>query len=346
MRFPLWTLVAVLPTLATAQTHPTTETFLVHGTLSPKATGQKAYLTYRLNKTNVVDSALVQRGTFRFQATLTEPVQAVLSLSHHGTFYRQAEDQVTVYLEQGTVRVVATDSVVHARVFGTPLNEENAQLTAQMASLDAPARQQAYATYVSTHPATRYSLFALRAYAGPQPDVTRYAPLYQALAPSLQASVLGRRMGEQIQALQRVAIGATAPDFTQADPSGRPVTLSTLRGQYVLLDFWASWCGPCRQENPALVALYAAYQAKGFTILGISLDRENGRAAWLNTIEADGLPWRQVSSLTRPNPVAQLYGVDTIPQNVLLDPQGRIVAKNLRADALRLKLVELLGKGS
>jgi peroxiredoxin len=137
-------------------------------------------------------------------------------------------------------------------------------------------------------------------------------------------------------------VGGEAPDFAQNDPDGNPIQLSDLRGKVVLLDFWASWCGPCRRENPNVVKLYEAYKDKGFEILGISLDKDKGR--WLQAIEKDGLKWLHVSDLKGwKNEVGQLYGVSSIPHTVLLDAEGRIIAQKLRGPALEQKVAEILG---
>jgi peroxiredoxin len=131
-------------------------------------------------------------------------------------------------------------------------------------------------------------------------------------------------------------------EFSQADPAGKPVSLSSFRGKYVLVDFWASWCRPCRMENPNVVKAFNKFNNKNFTVLGISLDRE--KDPWIKAIEKDGLVWTQVSDLKFwENEVAQLYRVQGIPQNFLVDPNGKIVAKNLRGEALETKLCELLG---
>lgn len=153
-----------------------------------------------------------------------------------------------------------------------------------------------------------------------------------------EAQSLKDRMGVQ----GKMMPGAEAPDFVQDDPDGKPVALSSLRGKVLLVDFWASWCGPCRRENPAVVKLYEKYHEKGFDILGVSLDQDRQR--WLDAIEKDRLTWTQVSDLQGwRNAAAQLYQVSSIPHTVLLDAEGRIIGSKLRGAALERKLEEIFG---
>lgn len=146
---------------------------------------------------------------------------------------------------------------------------------------------------------------------------------------------------QTLEPLRKTAIGTVAPDINLTNPEGKTVALSSLRGQYVLLDFWASWCGPCRAENPNVVKTYEQYKGKKFTIYGVSLDQDKGK--WEKAIQADGLTWTHVSDLKGWQSAAgQSYGVTSIPMNFLLDPQGRIIAKNLRGEALASKLASVL----
>ncbi|WP_439184440.1 redoxin domain-containing protein [Carboxylicivirga taeanensis] len=158
---------------------------------------------------------------------------------------------------------------------------------------------------------------------------------------SLASSTYYKSLDEKVKKLEAVAVGQMAPDFTMNDPEGNPVKLSSFRGKYLLVDFWASWCGPCRRENPNVVKLYDEFKDKGFDILGVSLDQK--KDAWLKAIEDDKLSWNHVSDLKGwGNEAAKLYAVSGIPHTVLLDKEGKIIAKNLRGDELHAKVAELV----
>lgn len=196
--------------------------------------------------------------------------------------------------------------------------------------------------YVKNNPNSPYAIFALTAYAGYIVDADETEPLFKVLPAAVRASPTGKQLGDKIEIAKKTRIGVEAMDFTQNDTAGIPVKLSSLRGQYLLIDFWASWCGPCRKENPNLVAAFQKYKDKGFHVLGVSLDRPGQKDKWMKAIYDDKLTWTQVSDLKFwDNDVAKQYGIQSIPQNLLLDPTGKIIAKNLRGEALQARLAEI-----
>ena len=196
--------------------------------------------------------------------------------------------------------------------------------------------------YISSHPDAWLSYFFLK-------DRTRsFGPevsdkLYRSLSGKLRKDEEIKKLGVQIAAEVAVGIGKTAPEFTLNDPEGNPVSLSSYRGKYVLVDFWASWCAPCRAESPYIKRAYDVHKSKGLEVLGVSLDTQAGRDKWLEAIKKDGLPWTQVSDLKgMESPVAKAYGVAGIPANFLIDPLGKVIAVNLRAGDVELRIAQLI----
>lgn len=194
--------------------------------------------------------------------------------------------------------------------------------------------------FIMSHPSTLVAPYLLRGMAYDM-EGDQMEQFIQAFDPALQNTDLVVELKEWADAKKKASIGNPAIDFTLPDTSGNEITLSDLYGNYILLDFWAAWCGPCRRENPNVVENYKKYHDKGFDIVGVSLDRS--KDDWLKAIHDDHLTWTQVSDLGYWNSaVPKMYGVRSIPANFLLDKDGIIIAKNLRGDALRQKLSELL----
>jgi len=197
--------------------------------------------------------------------------------------------------------------------------------------------------FICANPHSYIALIALERYAGSFPDLRVIEPMYNNLSAAVRNTIAGKEYREFLFADKNLVVGSRAPDFVQHDTMNRPISLSSFKGRYVLLDFWASWCGPCRAASPELVQIFNQFRGKNFTILGISLDAADGRQAWLNAIKNDGMTWAQVSDLKHwDNQVAKLYGIRVIPQNFLINPEGIIIAKGLDSQQLRKKLEEVL----
>ncbi|HXB12956.1 MAG TPA: TlpA disulfide reductase family protein [Bacteroidia bacterium] len=172
-------------------------------------------------------------------------------------------------------------------------------------------------------------------------DLAQLKKVYPSFSPAVQQSSFGKEIKKEMDIMDRTAIGQMAPDFTQNDSTGKPLALASFKGKYVLVDFWASWCGPCRRENPNVVEAYKKFKGKNFTILGVSLD-EN-KEAWVKAVKDDGLAWNHVCDLKGwKNVVAAEYGIRAVPSNFLLDPSGKILAHNLRGEVLQDTLAKIL----
>lgn len=189
------------------------------------------------------------------------------------------------------------------------------------------------------------SLVAIAAIQQLDPDefFPYYLKLDEAISPKYPNSPFVNLFHENLLKIKKLSPGAEAPEFALPNPDGKIISLSSFKGKIVLIDFWASWCGPCRAENPNVVKLYKKYKEKGFEIFGVSLDKEKDK--WLEAIKKDGLTWTHVSDLKAwDTPLVKLYNFNGIPCTFLIDKEGKIIAKNLRGEELEEKLKEVLGK--
>jgi peroxiredoxin len=197
--------------------------------------------------------------------------------------------------------------------------------------------------FITKHPASPVSTLAILSTINLTEDVAVLEKRLNSLKPAALSNVFGGQLKQAVVNAKFNSVGSIALDFSQADTTGKQVTLSQFKGKYVLVDFWASWCGPCRKENHFLVKTFNKYKDKNFIVLGVSLDEEKDE--WLKAIAKDELKWTQVSDLKGwENEVAQKYKITSIPRNLLVGPDGKIIAKDLRGDDLDAKLEEILAK--
>lgn len=191
------------------------------------------------------------------------------------------------------------------------------------------------------NPSSIETLRIIQRVGGYDPDYKEMRVLFKELDKAVRKSAEGKAFDYYLKRLESVAVGKKAPGITQLTPEGDPLSLSDLKGKYVLIDFWASWCPPCRKESPELVATYTEFKDKNFEILGVSFDKN--MEDWVAAIKKDNRNWKHISDLQHwSNGAGIVYGVRAIPQNVLVNPDGKIIARNLHGDQLKQKLSEIL----
>lgn len=328
------------------------------------------------------DTVNITSTTTLIKGELQEPELVNLLIEPTDKSQKISNSKLSIYLSPGDIKVIAKDSLPGSTIIGDPLQKDYSTLVEKQKLLNKPfailshqhseavkqndttkakelwrqmwevkdnivdkSDDSLYKAYVHdnghTTPVALYVLTLYKEFH--TEELAKVQQLLQQLAHAYQQLPTAQKLSNLIATVLNTAVGQYAPDFTQNDTLGHPVTLSSFKGQYVLVDFWASWCGPCRAENHNVVKAWQQYKDKGFTVLSVSFDNPGDYRKWLKAIHDDRLTWTNVwDQQTINGPLGQAYGIQGIPKNFLLDKDGKIIAKNLRGDELGQKLAMLL----
>lgn len=340
---------------------PKTDEYQISGKIMGKVPA-KAYLQiYKDGNFNTLDSATFTNGEFKFQGKVDFPDLYFIQIGGQRNF-------LPLFVENSNIKVQAhVDSLADATITGSATQDEhNAYkkskevFTMQLDSLEqiyrgAQSEEEKEAVlvkydaidslqtehvkeWIKGHGSSILAPYIIRRELVYYLDLDELESLTNVISPALTNYSYTKELHDRIELLRTLKPGMPAPEFTQNNPNDEPVSLSDFKGKYLMIDFWASWCGPCRRANPTVVSVYNKYKDKGFTILGVSMDKS--REKWSQAIEDDGLVWSQVSTLEGwGNPVGKQYGVLSIPHAILIDPDGNIVKRGVRPD----ELDELIG---
>ena len=358
MRKLLLSIVAASMTLAACNAQ---SGYKVTGTVEGMPDGKAIIATVNGSSLDTLAKADVKNGSFEFTGNVSEPTGAyIMVIGQRGAIPFMLENaNITVNAGQAGLTVTGSEGQkiydqfmainATAQQEAMKLQQEFQAANGDQAKIQ--AIQEAYAKLmtdvqaketelIKANPDSYVSAFVIASGMG-QMEYEQLKERYNLLGEKAKASAQGKAIAAQIAKLESTAIGQIAPNFTITTPEGESISLYDIKGKVKLIDFWASWCGPCRGENPHVVEIYKEYHPKGLEIFGVSLD--NNKEAWVKAIADDGLVWKHGSDLKGwQSAPAQLYSVTGIPHTVLLDENNKIIAKNLRGDELKQKIAELL----
>lgn len=319
------------------------------------------------NGSATLDSAVVVDGRFRMQQPLRDVFSRVLEINRGKHFI--ILDSVPILVDCQTVKSelkgkeitrvqVKITGSIEQDIYKTMLEAHQMELFVMLGMATSGKKLEVQDTLfqvylkakentartidslVGHYPDNHASALILKEFVAKQEELPKVEKMFAGLTPRIQHSAMGRQVKEIIDARKSVNVGSLAPDFSLQTPEGKTIALKDLRGKYVLVDFWASWCGPCMAEVPNVKKVYDRFHQKGFEVIGISLDEK--KEAWTNAIDKHGLGWLHVSSLKGWKcPVAALYSVTGIPATFLLDPDGKIIARNLRGEELMEEIAKV-----
>ena len=364
----------LMPMLAMAQTGQ----FSLTGKIGNFNAPAKVYFDHMDEGVSKMDSAVLVNGAFKFAGTNANYSYVRMALNRDGTGKDRAiyggGDVIYFYIGNENFTITSGDSLSNATIAGSPVNDGYVAYNKFIGgsimdlvknvnaafNIGTPEQQKdtvftkavdvAYRKHMSdrndkqiefakVNPGSYFSIVALSE-AGGASSVLSIEPVFNALSDTYKNTDAAKELAQRIEAAHTIVMGAVAPVFTQTDFKGNPVSLKDKLGKYVLVEFWASWCGPCRAENPNLLEQYGKYKDKGFDILSVSLDDDRNK--WATAIKKDALPWTHLSDLKGwNNEVGRAYGVRAVPASFLIDPTGKIIGIGLRGDSLNEKLATL-----